>query len=206
MTDAPASAAKPDVLSPGDAADLRQAVATFVEAGADESIQRVITAVHRLSRRLNQWYDRQLVDLDISTNEYLVISELARSPGHAPLTPSQLAAATNIAPSSMTHRLDRLVERGLITREQDPDNRTRVLIQLSDAGYALLRRGHPPVRHGGVRRARRSQRRRDRDHGRAPRAGHRRPRPLTSSSEDGGRHRRVDGVEPGLHLHQVRER
>jgi DNA-binding MarR family transcriptional regulator len=138
MSDAPAPAAKPVVLSPGDAADLRQAVATFVEAGADESIQRVITAVHRLSRRLNQWYDRQLVDLDISTNEYLVISELARSPGHAPLTPSQLAAATNIAPSSMTHRLDRLVERGLITREQDPDNRTRVLIQMSDAGYALF--------------------------------------------------------------------
>ena len=38
MTDAPASAAKPAVLSPGDAADLRQAVATFVAAGADESI------------------------------------------------------------------------------------------------------------------------------------------------------------------------
>ena len=38
----------------------------------------------------------------------------------------------------MTHRLDRLVERGLITREQDTDNRTRVLIELSDAGYALF--------------------------------------------------------------------
>lgn len=134
-TDPPSAAA---VLPMTDAAELRQAVATFVEAGADESVQRVTTAVHRLSRRLNQWYDRQLVDLDISTNEYLVISELARSPGHAPLTPSQLAAATNIAPSSMTHRLDRLVERGLITREQDPDNRTRVLIRLSDAGYALF--------------------------------------------------------------------
>jgi DNA-binding MarR family transcriptional regulator len=31
-----------------------------------------------------------------------------------------------------------MVERGLITREQDPDNRTRVLIQLSDAGYSLF--------------------------------------------------------------------
>ena len=138
MSDATGPATEQPVAPMTDAAELRQAVATFVEAGADESVQRVTTAVHRLSRRLNQWYDRQLVDLDISTNEYLVISELARSPGHAPLTPSQLAAATNIAPSSMTHRLDRLVERGLITREQDPDNRTRVLIRLSDAGYALF--------------------------------------------------------------------
>jgi DNA-binding MarR family transcriptional regulator len=138
MSDAPRSASETAVAPMTDAAELRQAVATFVEAGADESVQRVTTAVHRLSRRLNQWYDRQLADLDISTNEYLVISELARSPAHAPMTPSQLAAATNIAPSSMTHRLDRLVERGLITREQDPDNRTRVLIELSDAGYALF--------------------------------------------------------------------
>jgi DNA-binding MarR family transcriptional regulator len=138
MSDAPEASADPAVTPMTDAAELRQAVATFVEAGADESVQRVTTAVHRLSRRLNQWYDRQLADLDISTNEYLVISELARSPGHAPMTPSQLAAATNIAPSSKTHRLDRLVERGLITREQDPDNRTRVLIRLSDAGYALF--------------------------------------------------------------------
>ena len=138
MSDAPGPKPEPAGAPMTDAAELRQAVATFVEAGADESVQRVTTAVHRLSRRLNQWYDRQLADLDISTNEYLVISELARSPSHTPMTPSQLAAATNIAPSSMTHRLDRLVERGLITREQDPDNRTRVLIQLSDAGYALF--------------------------------------------------------------------
>lgn len=131
MTDAPAAP-----LS--DAAELRRAVATYVAAGADESTQRVTTAVHRLSRRLNQWYDRQLADLDVSTSEWLVIGELARSPGYAPLTPSQLAAATNVAPSSMTHRLDRMVERGLITREQDPDNRTRVLIRLTDAGYALF--------------------------------------------------------------------
>ncbi len=121
-----------------DTDELRRAVATYVAAGADESTQRVTTAVHRLSRRLNQWYDHQLADLDVSTSEWLVLGELARSPEHAPLTPTQLAAATNVAPSSMTHRLDRMVERGLITREQDPDNRTRVLISLSDAGYALF--------------------------------------------------------------------
>ena len=135
MTDAPPEGDAPRLSV---VAEMRQAVATFVEAGADEATQRVTTGVHRLSRRLNQWYDRQLADLDVSTNEYTVISELARSPGHAPLTPSQLAAATNVAPSSMTHRLDRLVERGLITREQDKDNRTRVLIELSEAGYALF--------------------------------------------------------------------
>ena len=66
-----------------------------------------------------------------------MLSDLPRSGEDTPLTPSHLAAAANVAPSSMTHRLDRMVERGLIEREPDPGNRTRVLVRLSDAGYEL---------------------------------------------------------------------
>jgi DNA-binding MarR family transcriptional regulator len=115
--------------------EVRLLVAAYVAAGADESVQRVVTAVHRLARRLNQWYDRQLADLDITTGEWAVLSELARIEDGDALTPSQLAAAANVAPSSMTHRLDRMVERGMITREPDPANRTRVLVRMSDEGW-----------------------------------------------------------------------
>ena len=117
--------------------EVRQQVAAFVAAGADESVQRVITAVHRLSRRLNRWYDRQLADLGVTAGEWTVLEQLARSPGEAPLTPSQLAEAANVAPSSMTHRLDRMVERGLIARSADPENRVRVRVRLTDSGYGL---------------------------------------------------------------------
>ncbi|MET0695237.1 MAG: MarR family transcriptional regulator [Propionibacteriaceae bacterium] len=117
--------------------EVRILVAAYVAAGADESVQRVVTAVHRLARRLNQWYDRQLADLDITTGEWAVLSELARLQDGDALTPSQLAASANVAPSSMTHRLDRMVERDMITRQQDPDNRTRVLVRMSDAGWQL---------------------------------------------------------------------
>ena len=41
----------------------------------------MITAVHRVSRRLNQWYDQQLADLDVSTGEWAVLDELARAGG-----------------------------------------------------------------------------------------------------------------------------
>ena len=115
--------------------EVRLAVAAYVAAGADESVQRVVNSVHRLARRLNQWYDRQLADLDISTGEWAVLAELARVTEGDFLTPSQLAVAANVAPSSMTHRLDRMVERGLISREPDPGNRTRVLVRLTDEGW-----------------------------------------------------------------------
>lgn len=119
--------------------EVRRAVAAFVAAGADESVQQVITSVHRLSRRLNQWYDRQFADLGVSTAEWVVLGEIARSSGQQ-ATPGQLASVSGVAPSSMTHRLDRMVERGLIVRQADRDNRTRVLITLSDAGWQLYER------------------------------------------------------------------
>jgi DNA-binding MarR family transcriptional regulator len=111
----------------------------YVAAGGDESVQRVITAVHGLARRLNQWYDRQLADLDISAGEWAVMSTLVRDESGKGCTPSELADAANVAPSSMTHRLDRMTARGLVTRGTDPDNRVRVRVVLSEAGWDLFR-------------------------------------------------------------------
>jgi DNA-binding MarR family transcriptional regulator len=116
--------------------EVRAAVASYVAAGADESVQRVITAVHRVSRRLNQWYDRQLSDLGVSGGEWTVISALARA-GEDGLTPTQLAEAAHVAPSSMTHRLARMESRDLISRSVDPANRTRIIVQLAEPGRQL---------------------------------------------------------------------
>jgi DNA-binding MarR family transcriptional regulator len=136
-----------EAVSPSEIDEVRQTVSTYVAAGADESVQRVIASVHRLSWRLNRWYDRQLADLDVTRGEWAVLEQLVRSPDGAPLTPSQLADATHIAPSSMTHRLDRMVERDLVSRAADPDNRTRVLVRLTDAGYGLFAQA---IREAGV--------------------------------------------------------
>jgi len=119
--------------------EYRADVAAYVAAGGDESVQRVITAVHGLARKLDQWYARQLADLDLSAGEWAVLSRLARSNEDEALTPSQLAEATSVAPSSMTHRLDRMAQRDLIARAADPDNRTRVLITLTDEGWATFK-------------------------------------------------------------------
>ena len=117
----------------------RNDVALFVAAGGDELVQRVMTSVQGLARRLNQWYDRQLADLDISAGEWAVMSQLARDLEAKGLTPSTLADAANVAPSSMTHRLDRMVERGLVERFTDPENRVRVRVMLTDAGWQLFK-------------------------------------------------------------------
>src|SRR5690349_22358748 len=118
----------------------QDAVAAYVAAGGDESVQRVITAVYSLTRKLDQWYNRQLADLDISHGEWSVLAHLATA-GDQQVTPSRLADIANVAPSSMTHRLDRMAERGLVRRSPDPANRTRVLVELTDQGWELFETG-----------------------------------------------------------------
>lgn len=144
----PRSPAKPNIRSAVQAPEravqsaeqeYRADVAAYVAAGGEESVQRVITAVHGLARKLDQWYTRQLADLDLSAGEWAVLSQLARSEENQALTPSQLAEVSSVAPSSMTHRLDRMAQRNLIVRAADPDNRTRVLITLTEEGWQTFK-------------------------------------------------------------------
>lgn len=123
----------------GAQAQYRAAVAAYVAAGGEESVQRVITALYGVTKKLDQWYARQLTDLDITGGEWAVLSALARS-GAEPLTPSQLAELTSVAPSSMTHRLDRMVERDLVLRTPDEANRTRTLVALTQDGWEVFSR------------------------------------------------------------------
>lgn len=119
-------------------ADLHRDVAEHIAAGADELVQRVMSAIHQVSRRLNQWYDLQLADLDVSRGEWAVLSELVRADENR-LTPTRLATLAHVAPSSMTHRLDRMVERDLVERSPDPDKRTRILVTITERGWQLHR-------------------------------------------------------------------
>ncbi len=112
-------------------------VATYVAAGGEESVQRVITALYGVTKKLDQWYVRQFADLDLTQGEWSVLASLARA-GDTCLTPSQLADLSNVAPSSMTHRLDKMAGRGLLQRRPDESNRTRILVSLTTEGWALF--------------------------------------------------------------------
>lgn len=115
-------------------------VAAYVSAGGDEQVQRVITAVHGLHRMLEQWYTAQLAEIDLSAAEWAVISQIATADPGEVVTPSALASAVAVAPSSMTHRLDNMAERGFITRDPDETNRTRIAVNLTHEGWEMFRR------------------------------------------------------------------
>ena len=121
-------------------AEYERAVATYTAAGGQETLQRVVTAISRLSRRLDVYYRDRYDALGISLGEWSVLATLAIEGRDGCSTPSKLADVAGVSPSTMTHRIDRMVERGFVTRTPDPDNRTRMLISLADGGWEIFRR------------------------------------------------------------------
>ena len=56
----------------------------------------------------------------------------------APIRPGVLAERLRITPRSVTEVVDVLVERDLVTRSPDPDDRRAMTLGLTDAGRALV--------------------------------------------------------------------
>jgi DNA-binding MarR family transcriptional regulator len=120
-------------------AEYERAVRLYTEAGAAETVQRIVTAISRLSRRLDLFYRDRFAALDIEPTEWPVLQALAMEGRRGYSHPSRLAEAAGVSASAMTHRLDRMVERGLVERKPDPENRTRMVISLTRAGWELFR-------------------------------------------------------------------
>ncbi|MFC7221493.1 MarR family winged helix-turn-helix transcriptional regulator [Streptomyces polyrhachis] len=100
----------------------------------DPQVEKVVSAVARLARRMNVAYDRHLADLGIGTAEFQVLKTLVVSGEPYHLSPGELAKDLGLTPAAMTHRIDRMVQAGLVTRERDESNRVRVIVGLTDPG------------------------------------------------------------------------
>lgn len=70
--------------------------------------------------------------------EFDVLATLRRSGPPYALSPKALAATMMIKPPALTHRVDRLVGRGLVDRELDATNRRRMVISLTREGFDLV--------------------------------------------------------------------
>ena len=83
---------------------------------------------------MNVAYGRQTAALGISNAEWEVLKALVLAGAPYRLGPSELAKRLGLTPAAMTHRIDRMVGEGLVTRERDESNRVRVIVELTDEG------------------------------------------------------------------------
>ena len=119
--------------------EYERAVRVYTEAGAAETVQRIVTALTRLSRCLDVFYDERFQALGISHAEWPVLQALALEGRNGHSNPSKLAEAAGVSASTMTHRLDKMEAYGLVKRAPDPTNRTRMVVSLTPAGWERFR-------------------------------------------------------------------
>lgn len=91
----------------------------------------LILALHRATHATLHALARDLADLDLTSSETNVLAVLAD--GH-PRAVGMLAAATATRSTTLTNVLDRLVVRGLVVREVDPEDRRSFVVELTDSG------------------------------------------------------------------------
>jgi DNA-binding MarR family transcriptional regulator len=100
----------------------------------DPQVEKVVTALGRLNRRMYVGYGRHLSVIGISSAEWEVLKALVLVGHPYRLGPGDLAKRLGLTPAAMTHRIDRMVAEGLVTRERDESNRVRVIVELTDEG------------------------------------------------------------------------
>lgn len=96
--------------------------------------------IGRLMSALYGAHDKALAPLGLTSRQGTVLLNCAR---HEANTPVELAFYNGIDVSSMSRLLDRLEQRGLVTRARSGTDRRKVIVELTPKGLALVKKGMP---------------------------------------------------------------
>ena len=104
----------------------------------DTSPLEVLSRVTRLARHLDLARRGAFARHGLETWAFDVLSALRRAGAPYQLSPGALLTQTLVTSGTMTNRIDRLVEHGLVQRRPSPDDRRGVLVELTPAGLAQV--------------------------------------------------------------------
>jgi len=100
-------------------------------------IQRILDLEAEVYRALRPAMPAELLHSDLTMPQLKVLLLLFRD---GPARMTEVAAGLGVTLATATGIIDRLVERGLVTREGLPDDRRVVLCRLSEDGHKLVAR------------------------------------------------------------------
>jgi DNA-binding MarR family transcriptional regulator len=126
------------VSTPWDEVDA--IVAAWQRGRADLELAplHVLSRITRLARHLDRERRAAFAAHDLETSEFDVLAALRRSGAPHMLSPGQLMAQTLVTSGTMTNRVDRLVDKGLVERLPDPADGRGVQVRLTAEGLARV--------------------------------------------------------------------
>jgi len=102
-----------------------------------EIIESILRTADKLFRKLLPTVPRELLELDMTMPQLKILFLLFMN---GPMRMGALALDLNVTLATATGLIDRLVERGMVAREGQPDDRRVVICRLSDEGHKTISR------------------------------------------------------------------
>jgi DNA-binding MarR family transcriptional regulator len=99
---------------------------------------QVLSRVSRLARHLDRARRAAFAAHGLETWEFDVLSALRRQGEPYQLSPGALLRATLVTSGTMTNRIDRMSQAGLVSRHPDPQDKRGVLVQLTGTGLRTV--------------------------------------------------------------------
>jgi DNA-binding MarR family transcriptional regulator len=108
--------------------------------GLDLEVEGIVDRINGINRRIHRMLDETLAEFGLDMGDYKVLNHLSQlGPPHRS-TPGRLAKRMDLSSGTMTSRLDRMEEAGLIRRLPDPDDRRSVVVETTDHGRETILR------------------------------------------------------------------
>jgi DNA-binding MarR family transcriptional regulator len=99
---------------------------------------QVLSRVSRLAKHLDRARTAAFASHGLQAWEFDVLSALRRQGPPYQLSPGALLHATLVTSGTMTNRIDRLAEAGLVSRHTDPQDKRGVVVTLTTRGRAVV--------------------------------------------------------------------
>jgi DNA-binding MarR family transcriptional regulator len=102
--------------------------------------ESIITRMQKIVGRIKRIQNDRLTSSGVASGDYHVLHALRRLGTPYRAASSRLADDLMLSPSALTARIDGMEKEGLVLRVADPDDRRRVLIEMTPEGHALWER------------------------------------------------------------------
>ncbi|MGQ9904169.1 MAG: MarR family winged helix-turn-helix transcriptional regulator [Anaerolineae bacterium] len=106
-------------------------------ASLEKQAHAVMTVLFDLIRQGSKRFSEQLLKYDMTIVQYSALSALDRAQGACTMT--ELAEDIQQSSATMTGVIDRLVDKGWVTRERSEEDRRTVYVRITDQGLEMLR-------------------------------------------------------------------
>jgi len=114
---------------------LRRLEGLSRETELDLEVEGIVDRINGIARRVRRAMEVTLAEHGLTHPEWEVLGKLRLAEGHTS-SPGELAAEIEVSSGTMTSRLDRLEQDGLVVRRPDTADRRGVLVELTPAGKA----------------------------------------------------------------------